>query len=891
MNQNEKKENCKENERLFEPSPFPFSKWKRWGPYVSERSWGTVREDYSPNGDAWNYFPHDHARSRAYRWGEDGIAGFCDRYQLLVLAHSFWNGKDPILKERMFGLTHDEGNHGEDVKEYYYYLDGTPTHSYAKFLYKYPQKEYPYVDLIEKNKERSLLESEYELIDTGIFENNEYFDIFIEYAKADTEDICIKIEIHNRAEKDASLDVIPQLWFRNKWTWTKLTKKPILKSGNSLGYMQIVADDNDALLMPNLPFPYKLGIWYLYAQEGGELLFTDNETNNERIFSTPSVSKYTKDAFHRHIVQKENSVNPEKTGTKACVHYKDVLVSAKDKKVIYLRLTNTENANPFQDIETVFADRKKETDEFYETIYPPLADVEEKQILRQSLAGMLLSKQIYLFDVKKWLAGDDPDLPPPESRKKIRNQKWGHLNSMRVLSIPDKWEYPWFAAWDLAFHCIPLAMIDISMAKDQLWYLLFEQFQHPNGQIPAYEWEFSDLNPPIHAYAVLKVYQMEKQTRGVEDLDFLERCFHKLLINFAWWVNRVDKGDNNIFEGGFLGLDNITVVERSSSIPGGATLEQSDATGWMGMYCLNLMRIALELARKDKAYEWLATKFFQHFAYIGTAMKHMGGREQQLWDEKDGFFYDILSYPNGKSEKFRVRSLVGLIPIFAAEVISEKELAEFPNFRSNFFWFLENRKEMSDDSITPLERNGEKNFLLTVVNKNQLTRLLSKIGDEDEFKSDFGLRSLSKFHEKHPFVFGDSKIGYEPGISYSRIKGGNSNWRGPIWFPTTFMMIEALKLIGNFYEDTLHIPTRDGNISLFEIAKEFAEKMIRIFKIDSSGKRPVFGDNEKFQTDPNFKDYLLFYEYFNGDTGEGLGASHQTGWTGLVATLIKDWKK
>jgi len=878
-----------EEERLSESYTLPYQRWKRWGPYVAERSWGTVREDYSADGNAWNYFPHDHARSRAYRWGEDGIAGFCDRYQLLVLSHSFWNGKDPILKERMFGLSHDEGNHGEDVKEIYYYLDGTPTHSYCKYLYKYPQKEFPYAELIQQNKKRGVLDEEFELIDTGIFDNNEYFDIFIEYAKQSPEDVCVKIEVCNRSEIDAAIHVLPQIVFRNKWTWIKQEARPYLRKDNP-ELKRIIIDDNNALPMPNLPFEYKLGRWFLFAEGDCEFLFTDNETNTERLYGATSLAKYTKDAFHRKIINSEDCTNPELTGTKACIHFKNVVVPKKGSKVFYLRLTNSDLKNPFQNIEQIFVQRKKEADEFYESIHPKNATEDEKRIQRQALAGMLLSKQIYLFDVKKWLAGDDPNFPPSPERRKIRNYKWSHLNSMRIMTIPDKWEYPWFAAWDLAFQTIPLALVDIAMAKDQLWLLLFEQFQHPNGQIPAYEWEFSDLNPPIHAYAVLRVYNMEKEKTGRGDRLFLERCFHKLLINFTWWINRVDHGDNNIFEGGFLGLDNITVVDRSSSIPGGAVLEQSDATGWMGMFCLNLMKISLELALDDKAYEWLATKFFQHFAYISAAMKHMGGREHQLWDEADGFFYDVLHYPNGRFEKFRVRSLVGLIPIFATEIVSSKEFDNFPNFRTNFFWFLENRKEIADDCITEIKTNEKHEFLLTTVNQHQLSRLLHKVGHEKEFKSEFGLRSLSKFHDQNPYIFGENEIRYEPGESLARIKGGNSNWRGPVWFPTTFMMIESLKKLSAFYQDSLKIKIQGVEKTIDELAREFAENLIKVFRADKQGWRPVFGKKEKFQNDEHFKNYIMFYEYFHGETGEGLGANHQTGWTGLIATIIDEWR-
>jgi hypothetical protein len=888
-----------EYRRLNEPHTTPIAPWRRWGPYVSERAWGTVREDYSPNGAAWDYFPHELARSKAYRWGEDGLAGVCDRYQLLVFGLALWNGRDPILKERLYGLVPAEANHGEDVKEYYFYLDSTPTHSYMKYLYKYPQAEYPYAKLIEENRRRQGGRpfEEYELLDTGVFDEDRYFDVFVEYAKAGPEDLCVRIEVFNRGPEDAPVHVVPQLWFRNTWAWGKdpLPEPSIRLGPGGDGYASVVADDSKAEQLRGLPFQYSLGPRYLYAQAGGRALFTNNETNARRVWGegASSRSPFTKDAFHRHIVDGEDSVNPANEGTKAAFHYEALTVPAGGSVVVRLRLSDGRLADPIREVDAVVAARRAEADEFYETIHPETATAEEKLVQRQALAGMLWSKQIFIYDVDVWMEGDNPDWPPPESRKKIRNVHWRHLNSMRVLSMPDKWEYPWFAAWDLAFHTVPLALVDAEFAKEQLWFMLFEQFQHPNGQIPAYEWEFSDMNPPVHAWGVWRVYNMDRIRNGKADRAFLEKCFHKLLINFAWWVNKVDGEGNNVFEGGFLGLDNITVIDRSEPLPNGARLEQSDATGWMGMFCLNLMRIALELAHENPVYEGLATKFFQHYVYIGAAMKNMGGREYQLFDERDGFFYDVLRYADGSFHKFRVRSLVGIIPIFAVERLEERWLEPFPFFRSNLKWFLENRQDIVQRCVTTVERDGEKVHILTIVNDEQLGRILERVWDPTEFRSDYGVRSLSKFHEGHPFVFGDATVTYEPAESISKLKGGNSNWRGPVWFPTSFMMIESLRKLGKAYGHDFKVPSAaDGEaaVTLNEMAEGFANRMIRIFTRNGDGGRPVHAHREKFQRDPHWRDLVLFYEYFHGDTGEGLGASHQTGWTGVVASLIDEWR-
>ena len=868
--------------------------WRRWGPYVSERSWGTVREDYSPNGAAWDFLSHDAARSKAYRWGEDGMAAICDRYQLLVFSLALWNGKDSILKERIFGLTPSEGNHGEDAKEYYFYLDGTPTHSYMKYLYKYPQATYPYEWLLDENRKRGGRGFEFELLDTGIFDQDRYFDVFVEYGKASAEDLCVRIEAVNRGPDAAPLHIVPHLWFRNTWGWSDpRSATPVIGDGPPAeGAISLLADDGPGERLKNLPFEYELGKRYLYAQADGQPLFTDNETNAQRLFGVRSANQYFKDGFHRAIVNSEQeAVNSKRTGTKSCVHY-EYVVPAGDSVVVRLRLTPEQLKAPLHDVDQIVGERRAEADEFYAAIHPPKATADEKSIQRQAFAGLLWTKQAYLFDVNAWFDGDNPKYPPPGSRTLIRNRHWRHLNSMRVLSMPDKWEYPWFAAWDLAFHTVPFALIDPEFAKEQLFLMLFEQFQHPSGQIPAYEWEFSDLNPPVHAWAVWRVYNMDKARTGKGDREFLEKCFHKLLINFAWWVNKVDSSGNNVFEGGFLGLDNITVIDRSEKLPGGAVLEQSDATGWMGMFCLNLMRIALELAGENKAYESLALKFFEHYIYIGGAMKNMGGRKYSLWDEDDGFFYDVLRYPDGSFNKFRVRSLVGIIPLYAAETLRLDDIENFQEFKTNFLWFVRNRKELTDSCCHYIERKRQ--YELTIADEHQLRRLLERLLSPEEFLSDFGIRSLSKYHGEHPFVFGQSEVRYDPAESDNKIKGGNSNWRGPIWFPTTFLIIESLRTLGAGYGEDfkLSIPgDARGERNLLEMAGEIANRMIGIFTRNEHGRRPVYGGTTKFQEDPHWKDLILFYEFYHGDNGAGLGASHQTGWTGLVAALIEDWRR
>ena len=723
-----------EHGRLADPGTGFVPPWRRWGCYVSDRAWGTVREDYSAGGDAWSFLPHDHARSKAYRWGEDGIGGLCDRYQLLTFAVALWNGHDPILKERLFGLTSSEGNRGEDVKEYYFYLDALPSGAYMKMLYKYPHAAYPYGALVEENRRRGGGGMEFELLDTGVFADDRYFDVVIEYAKADPDDIGIRVEVFNRGPEPHAIHLLPQLWFRNTWIWgAERRREPVITAGpTGAGFVSVTADDTPADPPGNLMFDYRLGPRHLYAPAGARAIFTNNESHCERLYGTPSASPYVKDAFHRHIVNGEDCLSPDGHGTKAAFHL-TADVPAGGSRVWHLRLTPQALGDPLSGVEPLVRQRRQEADEFYGAIHPPRATADEKMVQRQALAGMLWTRQIYLFDVHQWLEGDNPKAPPPPSRHRIRNRHWMHLNSMRILSMPDKWEYPWFAAWDLAFQCVAIALVDPAFAKENLWVLLFEQFQHPNGQIPAYEWEFSDLNPPVHAWGCWRVYNLEKERTGAGDTAFLEKCFQKLLINFAWWVNKVDSQGMNVFEGGFLGLDNITVVDRSEKLPGGAILEQSDATGWMGFFCLHMMRIAIELARTNPVYESMATKFFEHFIYIGGAMKRMGGRGYQLWDEVDGFFYDVLRYPDGEFHKFRVRSLVGLIPLYAIETLDEAELAGMPMFIRDVQWFIRNRPDLVGQACYGESRGDTRRDVLSIVDRHQLERLLQRVWTRPSF--------------------------------------------------------------------------------------------------------------------------------------------------------------
>jgi hypothetical protein len=869
--------------------------WHAWGPYLSERAWGTVREDYTADGSAWAHLTHDAARSKAYRWGEDGLAGVCDRYQILCFALAVWNGRDPILKERAFGVVPGEGNHGEDLKEYYFYVDSTPTHSYMRYLYKYPQAEFPYQRLVDENRARNGSGPEFELLDTGVFAESRYFDVVVEYAKADPDDLCVRIEVFNRGPEEASIQLLPHLWFRNIWSWSvPRGTEPVLERGPvTTDAVCVRADDTHATGLTNLPTKYRVGERLLYADRDGQPLFTDNETDAQALYGVPDGRRHVKNAFHRYVVGgDQDAVNPAERGTKACIRY-ERRVPAGRSTVLRLRLRPQAVASPLAGVDAIVAARRAEADAFYAGIHPAKASADEKLVQRQAFAGLMWGKQNYIFDVDQWLRGDPAHPPPPKERTEIRNKHWRHLNSMRVLSMPDTWEYPWFAAWDLAFHAVAIARIDGEFAKGQLWLMLFEQFQHPNGQIPAYEWEFSDLNPPVHAWAVWRVYNMDRVSAGRADRAFLEKCFHKLLINFAWWINKVDSSGNNVFEGGFLGLDNITVFDRSTKLPGGAVLEQSDATGWMGMFCLNMMRIALELAKDNRTYEGLATKFFQHYVYVGAAMKNMGGRNYNLWDEKDGFFYDVLRYPDGRFQKLRVRSLVGLIPLYAVERLETSWIEQFPEFKQSLNWFLENRKDIAQHCVNRTVNGGVETLALTIVDQGQLKRMLQRICDPDEFLSDYGMRSLSKFHEHNPFVLGEARVSYEPAEALSKIKGGNSNWRGPIWFPTSFLMIESLRKLSKAYGEGFTVEAKDGRVwTLGALANTLADRMIAIFARDAkTGRRPVYGALEPFGSDPHWKDLVSFHEYFHGDNGFGLGAAHQTGWTGLAASLIDEWRR
>jgi hypothetical protein len=859
--------------------------WKKWGPYLSERQWGTVREDYSPNGTAWDYFTHDQARSRAYRWGEDGIAGISDHRQRLCFAVALWNGADPIIKERLFGLTGSEGNHGEDVKEYYFYLDSTPTHSYMKCLYKYPHQAFPYSQLVEENKSRNRREPEFELIDTGVFNENRYFDVFVEYAKNSPEDILIQITVINRGGEAKTLHLLPTLWFRNTWSWNGRNDKPFLKISQADSQFSVIEASHG-----------KLGERSLYCNYSPELLFTENETNSERLFGASNSSLYVKDGINDYIVKgREDAVNPNKIGTKFAAHYL-LNIGAGETKTIQLRLSDSGRiTQPFgTEFDAIFATRKREADEFYQHVAPGSISEDMRNVQRQAFAGMLWSKQYYYYDVESWLNGDPASIPPPKERQNGRNNEWFHLNNEDILSMPDKWEYPWYAAWDLAFHAIPLAMVDPDFAKHQLDLLTREWYMHPNGQIPAYEWKFSDVNPPVHAWATWRVYKIEKKMYGRADRQFLERVFQKLLLNFTWWVNRKDKDGRNVFQGGFLGLDNIGVFDRSSELPTGGHIDQSDGTSWMGMYCLNMLAIALELAQTNPVYEDIATKFFEHFLYIADAMDRIGENEADLWDEKDGFYYDVLHLPNGYTFKLKVRSMVGLIPLFALETIEPEILNQLPGFKKRLEWFVINRPDLKQN-VACMETPGVgARRLLAIVYRSKLKRILQKLLDETEFLGDCGIRAVSRYHAENPYVFNvngaDFRVDYEPAESSSGLFGGNSNWRGPIWFPVNYLIIESLQKFHHYLGDDFKVecPTGSGQeMNLWEVATELSQRMIRIFLRNSSGYRPVHGGTEKFQNDPNWRDLLLFYEYFHGDNGAGIGASHQTGWTGLVAKLIQ----
>jgi len=851
--------------------------WKKWGPYLSERQWGTVREDYSGDGNAWNYFSHDQARSRAYRWGEDGLAGISDDKQQLCFAIALWNGRDPILKERLFGLTNSEGNHGEDVKEYYFYLDSTPTHSYMKYLYKYPQREYPYCDLVETNRRRSREEFEYELLDTGIFDDDRYFDIFVEYAKADPEDLLIRVTAHNRGPDSAILHLVPTLWFRNTWSWGKDATKPSLRQLES-GSIRATHS--------------QLGEMTFDCEGDPELLFTENESNAVRLWQQPNPSPYVKDAFHEHIVSgKADAVNPTKTGTKAAAHYR-LEVPPGGSKVVRLRLSAKPSPGAFATFDKVFADRLAHADEFYDRITANSLSDDERRVHRQALAGMLWTKQFYYFDLDKWLDEHEshPLVGPGTGR--ARNPEWFHMLNRDVISMPDKWEYPWYAAWDLAFHTIALSLVDFDFAKEQLLLMLRNLYAHPNGQIPAYEWNFSDVNPPVHAWATLFLYRIETEL-GRSDLRFLERSFQGLMLNFNWWVNRKDPEGRNVFAGGFLGLDNIGVFDRSAPLPTGGYLDQADGTAWMAFYCLSMLDIALILTEYDQMYEEIAYRFLEHFAWITYAMDRIGAQHSDMWDTTDGFFYDLLHFPNGDATRLKIRSMVGLLPLCATSVFERGTAERHPRLLELIKLFRDRHPEVAKKIATaddPTTGGYAGRRLAAVCNEEKLRSILGYMLDENEFLSPYGIRSLSKYHLEHPFLFSfggqEFKVQYLPAESNTGMFGGNSNWRGPIWMPVNGLIMRGLLQMYPFYGPDFKVecPTGSGKyMTLFEVAKEINRRLSSIFLRDANGKRPVYGGTKKFQDDPHWRDYILFYEYFHGDNGAGLGASHQTGWTGLIA--------
>ncbi|RSK24692.1 MGH1-like glycoside hydrolase domain-containing protein [Hymenobacter metallilatus] len=858
--------------------------WKKFGPYLTERQWGTVREDYSPDGNAWNFLPHDLARSIAYRWGEEGLGGISDDRQHLCLSVALWNEQDEMLKERLFGLTNGQGNHGEDVKELYYYLDSTPSHSYMKMLYKYPQREFPYEELRQENGRRTRLEPEYELLDTGIFAENRYFDVFIEYAKAGPDDVLLQITAHNRGPEAAPLHVLPTIWFRNTWAWGYEAPVPALQATGPQGALA----DHPAL-----------GRYHVYCDEPAALLFCDNDTNYLRTgdpFGPTSSGRYFKDGINDYLVEGDvTAVNPQQCGTKLAVHH-SLLLGPGEARVVRLRLSQDQLTAPFSDFGQVVAARQQEADDFYRCMQeelPPSADM--RNIQRQAFAGMLWSKQFYYYDVTQWLDGD-PALPRlPARRRKGRNSNWRHLHNQDIISMPDKWEYPWYAAWDLAFHCIPLAMVDADFAKNQLRLLCRDWYLHPSGQLPAYEWNLNDVNPPVHAWATWRVYQMDKKLHGGEgDIAFLEAVFHKLTLNFTWWVNRKDKSEQNIFEGGFLGLDNIGVFDRSAPLPTGGYIEQSDGTSWMAMFALNMMRMAMELAGRNPVYQEMAGKFFEHFLYIADAMTRGGDGQFNLWDDEDQFYYDVLHTPDDARTKLRVRSIVGLIPLFAVEVIDEELLNSLPEFTERARWLLENRPHLAQLVARWQEQGKGARHLLSLLRRSRLRHLLKRMLDEQEFLSDFGIRAMSRYHLDNPYVYStpdtDFTVQYVPGEAESSMFGGNSNWRGPIWFPINYLIIESLQRFHAYYGDSFRVeyPTGSGQrLTLQEIAEALSGRLARLFLQDEHGRRPAFAHDELLQTDPHFRDYLLFHEYFHGDTGRGLGASHQTGWTGLIVRLLR----
>jgi hypothetical protein len=884
----------REHERLH-ASPSGDTNWKKWGPYLSERQWGTVREDYSDNGNAWDYFTHDQARSRAYRWGEDGLAGISDDGQVLCFAIALWNGRDPILKERLFGLTNAEGNHGEDVKEYYFYLDNTPTHSYMKYLYKYPQAAYPYADLVAASRHRSRQELEYELLDTGVFNDDRYFDVFVEYAKVAPEDLLIKISVSNRGPEAASLHLLPTLWFRNTWSWTA--------SGGSKPLLERMKQDETSVIAAHCkgsPFRAALSDYYLHCEGDVPLLFTENETNNARLFGTPNPSRYVKDGIHNFVVHgDEDAINSAGSGTKASAH-SFLTVAAGGTQIVRLRLrrpTPSCAGSAFDQFDEIFVQRQAEADAFYESIMPDAvkADLDRARVMRQALSGMLWTKQYFYYDLNTWLR--EHNVGPgssPELRARVRNAEWFHMRNEDIISMPDKWEYPWYASWDLAFHTLALATVDPAFAKLQLDLVLRNDYLHPNGQMPAYEWNFNDVNPPVHAYAAMQIYLRDKeQNNGNGDLKFLEYTFSKLLLNFTWWINRKDRSGSNVFEGGFLGLDNIGVFDRSSPLPTGGSLEQADGTAWMVFFSQQMLRISVELALHDPQYEEFVTKFFQHMMWIAGAMDRIGRNHDDMWDPEDGFFYDVLRLPDGNAFRLPVRSIVGLLPLAAVAIFEKDLLEKLPTFKKQAQLFLERVPELMINLHMPATPGVAGRRMLSIVNEDKLRRILSKMLDENEFFGPYGIRSLSRYHLERPFIFKlggqEFRVAYLPGDSDNGMFGGNSNWRGPVWMPVNLLLLTALLRLGAYYGDSFKIecPTGSGKeLTLFEAAQELGERLIRIFLRDGEGCRPVYGGTEKFQTDPYWRDHILFYEYFHGDNGAGIGASHQTGWTGCIAQII-----
>jgi len=855
--------------------------WRKWGPYLTDRQWGTVREDYSPDGTAWEYVSHDNARSKAYRWGEEGIAGISDDRQLICFSVALWNKKDAIIKERYFGLTGNQGNHGEDVKEHYYYLDNTPTHSYMKMLYKYPQSAFPYTQLVEENNRRTKADLEYELVDTGIFDEDKYFDVFVEYAKNSEEDILIKITAYNRGKEKALLKLLPQVWFRNTWSLGKDKNKPQL----------FLTESNSIQLIHN-----SLGKYNLYFDGNPEILFCENETNYKHLYNVDNSTEFVKDGINDFITQNiNNAINHSKIGTKAACDY-NLEIEGGASQSIKLRLVKNSIVNPFKNFDKIFENQIKEADCFYDEIQKDLVTQDAKDIQRQAFAGMLWSKQFYYFDIEEWIEGDKGHPKPPKQRKDGRNKEWHHLNNADIISMPDKWEYPWYATWDLAFHCIPFAMIDPEFAKEQLLLFTREWFMHPNGQLPAYEWNFSDVNPPVHAWATWRVFKIDKKIKGKADLDFLERVFHKLLLNFTWWVNKKDHDGHNIFQGGFLGLDNIGIFDRSSTLPTGGHLDQSDGTSWMAMFSLNMLRISLELAKTKPIYQDLATKFFEHFLYIAQSRTNMGCQGVGLWDEEDGFYYDAL-HMDEKISHLKIRSMVGLIPLFAVEVLDPDLLKQVPEFEARLNWLFKNKPEMCNLVSRWNEPGIGNRNLLSLLRGHRMKKLLKRMLDETEFLSDYGIRALSKYHKENPYKFyvdgNKLEVKYTPAESDSGLFGGNSNWRGPIWFPVNFLILESLYRFHHYYGDEFKVecPVNSGNfVTIKEAADEIANRLSKIFLKDKNGLRPVYNYNNKIQKDPYFNKYILFHEYFNGDNGRGVGASHQTGWTGLIAKILQPKK-